>query len=102
MLAALVVVLVAFIWLGRWQWHSYESSATSGRQESAPTAPIQRLTRPGILLTADAVDRRVRMNGAYDRAHQLFVPARDRNGRAGVLVVTPLRTPQGVVAVLRG
>jgi cytochrome oxidase assembly protein ShyY1 len=46
--------------------------------------------------------RRVRVSGTYDAGRTLLVPGRERAGRDGFLVVTPLRSADGVVPVLRG
>jgi cytochrome oxidase assembly protein ShyY1 len=100
---ALVVVLVAFILLGRWQLDSFEES---DQQEAATPAQaligLNRLLEPGQRLPADGVGRAVTASGRYEADHQLLVPGRRLDGRDGFLVVTPLRTSEGVVPVDRG
>ena len=101
--AALVAVLVAFIWLGSWQVDSF---AESGRRQAAAdargAAPLTSVLVPGQRLPADLVGRTVTATGRYDEDQQLLVPARPLDGRDGFLVVTPLRTDRGILPVNRG
>jgi cytochrome oxidase assembly protein ShyY1 len=98
--AALLGVLISFTTLGIWQLDSFEHNRPATADRAA--VPIDRLTRPGGRLVGDDVARRVTAQGRYDVARQLLVPGRERDGRPGYLVVTPLRTATGVVPVLRG
>lgn len=98
--AALVVVLVAFGWLGGWQLGSFEHHPRPTGSRAA--IPLDTLLPAGDRVQDGDVARRVTAHGRYDAARQLLVPGRERGGRAGYLVVTPLRTPSGVAAVLRG
>jgi cytochrome oxidase assembly protein ShyY1 len=101
----LVVVLVSFGWLGRWQLSSFERKGTAVPQDHAAVA-LDRLSHPGGRLDAGDVGRRVVAHGRYDGAQTLLVPARvqprTEAGPTGFLVVTPLRTRAGVLPVLRG
>jgi cytochrome oxidase assembly protein ShyY1 len=99
--AALVVVLVAFGWLGWWQLQSFDDSATSD-SSGRPVVALDRVTAPGGRLATDDVGRRVRATGGWEPDAQLVVPARARDGRRGALVVTPLRTASGLLPVVRG
>jgi cytochrome oxidase assembly protein ShyY1 len=98
--AALVVVLVAFIWLGLWQLNHFEHHAKSRADD--PVVAIDDVTKPGGRLAGDDVARRITATGAYDAARTRFVPGREHGSRTGFLVVTPLRTASGVLPVLRG
>lgn len=98
--AALVVVLISFTSLGIWQLDSFEHHPPAMSDRAA--VPIESLTKPGGRLAGADVTRRVTAQGRYDVARQLLVPGRERNGRDGYLVLAPLRTATGVVAVLRG
>lgn len=100
---ALVVVLVAFTLLGRWQLHVYED-ADRREQQNASTAPVplDEVSSPGGRLTGRTVGARVTARGSYDGEHQLLVPGRRIGGRDGFLLVTPLRTTRGVLPVTRG
>ncbi len=99
----LVVVLVAFIWLGSWQVDSFAEA--DRRQQAAAereTAPISELLAPGDRLPATAVGRTVTALGRYDEANRLLVPGRQHGDKDGYWVVTPLTTADGVLPVNRG
>jgi cytochrome oxidase assembly protein ShyY1 len=101
----LVVVLVAFGWLGRWQLSSFEHKDKTATLHHG-VAGLDRLSRPGGRLGDGDVGRRVLAEGRYVGGQTLLVPARERpgtrSGPVGFLVVTPLRTAAGVLPVLRG
>jgi cytochrome oxidase assembly protein ShyY1 len=99
--AALVVVLLAFGWLGSWQLSSFEHHDRGSRADR-PAVALDVVQRPGGRLAGDDLDRRVTAQGEYDAARQLLVPGREHDGRRGLLVVTPLRTSTGVLPVVRG
>lgn len=101
---ALVAVLVAFGWLGWWQLDSFEDAAPArpAGSDAPSVAALDEVTEPGGRLDAVDVGRRVRVTGAWEADGQLLVPDRERSGRLGTLVVTPLRTSAGVVPVVRG
>jgi cytochrome oxidase assembly protein ShyY1 len=99
--AALVVVLVSFTLLGRWQLNSFEHADRQTKTAAAPVA-IGTVTRPGGRLSGGASGTAVTATGRYDGAHQLVVPSRRLGNRDGYLVVTPLRIADGVVPVNRG
>jgi cytochrome oxidase assembly protein ShyY1 len=101
--AALVVSLVAFVWLGQWQLDSF--AETGRRQHVAATrdaAPVTKVLTPGDRLPADAVGRTVTAVGRYDEANRLLVPGRRHGDQEGYWVVTPLKTAEGVLPVNRG
>lgn len=103
---ALHVLLVAtvggFVTLGWWQWQSYRAH-TRPAPAAADAAPVP-------LAQVHALGRRVAAGtavqvsatGRYDVAGQVVVPGREHAGRRGVLVVTPLLLPDGVLPVVRG
>jgi cytochrome oxidase assembly protein ShyY1 len=97
----LVLVLVAFIWLGRWQLDSFERART-GPVSTAHPVPLDRVLTPGHRQGDAAANRAVVVRGVYDAAHQLLVPHREHAGADGLLLVTPLRTDRGVLPVVRG
>ena len=98
---ALVAVLVAFGWMGWWQLSTFEDSG-SVRPQPRRAVDIDALTAPGGRLDASDVGRAVTADGSWDAAGQLLVPDRERAGRRGLLVVTPLRTDAGLLPVVRG
>lgn len=98
---ALGAVLVAFGWLGWWQLASFEAAAP-GPTRTRAVAELDALTSPGGRLGVSDVGRRVRAEGTWEASGQVLVPDRERAGRVGSLVVTALRTPTGVLPVVRG
>jgi cytochrome oxidase assembly protein ShyY1 len=97
---ALVVVLVAFSWLGLWQLNHFEHHGRS--RADRPVVAIDDVTRPGGRLAGDDIARRITATGSYDDAATRFVPGRLHSNRVGFYVVTPLRTSSGVLPVVRG
>jgi cytochrome oxidase assembly protein ShyY1 len=100
--AALVAALVAFGLLGAWQLEGFRDSGAAGRVEAADRAPLADVLRPAGGLPGNAVGRPVQAVGRYDASNTLLVPGRTDGGREGFLVVTPLRTTDGVATVSRG
>ena len=101
----LVVVLVSFVWLGRWQLGAFEHKAADrGAPGDRTVVALDRLSRPGGRLDPDDLGRPVRAAGRYDAGGTRLVPGRVEPGgrRTGFLVVTPLRTGAGVLPVVRG
>ncbi|MFD9128159.1 SURF1 family protein [Kitasatospora sp. NPDC059571] len=107
-----VAAIVVCLLLGSWQLGRFEDRVATHRETAAaasgavvaPAAPLTDVltaARPEVGL--DTVGRQVTATGRYDTAHQLLVPDRALNGRAGYYVLTPLRTADGrAVAVVRG
>jgi cytochrome oxidase assembly protein ShyY1 len=101
----LVVVLVSFTWLGRWQLGAFEHKADHGvAAGDRRTVALDTLSRPGGRLADGDVGRRVRVSGSYVADSTLLVPGRAEpgGGRTGYLVVTPVRTGDGILPVVRG
>lgn len=104
----LVVVLVSFTWLGRWQLGAFEHKADDGVAMPQPgdrrPEALDALSRPGGRLADGDVGRRVTATGSYEEDRTLLVPDRTEPGgeRTGYLVVTPFRTDGGVLPVVRG
>ena len=107
MFAALLVVVPAFIALGRWQLDRFDHRVAANRQirtnlAAAPT-PIERLAPPGTPVPSAEVWRRGTATGHYDPADQRLVRNRTDQGRPGFHVVIPLVTESGTaVLVNRG
>jgi cytochrome oxidase assembly protein ShyY1 len=97
----LIVVLVAFGWLGRWQLDTFEQSRSRPVSTAHPAA-LDRVLTPGARDAGGAADRSVVVTGTYDVRRQLLVPHREHGGRDGWLVLSPLRTAHGVLPVVRG
>ena len=98
----LVVAVGAMAWLGWWQLQSFETADRPPAGGASRAVPLVRLTTPGDRLRPGDPGRTVSVAGTWEGGSQVTVPGRERAGRAGALVVTPLRTARGVVPVVRG
>jgi surfeit locus 1 family protein len=107
LLGVLVVLLVAFTFLGLWQLSVARDDARREALAQAPTqAPvaIEQVLRPHTAFPAEASGRPVTMTGSYDASGQVLVVDRRLDGTSGSWVVTPLVVDgSGArIAVLRG
>jgi len=103
----LVLLLVAFTFLGLWQLSVAKDEAGKAAIEQAPKQPVVALTSvltPHGAFPATASGRRVAAVGNYDPSGQVLVVGRRLDGAAGYWVVTPLVvTETGArLAILRG
>jgi cytochrome oxidase assembly protein ShyY1 len=98
----LVVAVGAMVWLGWWQLQSFEGADRPAGSATTRAVPLDRVTAPGERLRPGDPGRRVTAAGTWEADGQVVVPGRERAGREGALVVTPLRTARGVVPVVRG
>lgn len=105
LLALVVVVVAAFVNLGRWQLDRLDqrrdTNATVVAHERAAVRPYEEVfVRP--IAEADQWQR-VSVTGTYDPAGQLVVRYRSNAGRTGWEVVAPLRASDGrIVLIDRG
>jgi cytochrome oxidase assembly protein ShyY1 len=93
-----VVLSVAFIGLGRWQWER-------GNHRQAEWDKFERgaeRVMPLRTLSLGEMPRfqRISLIGRFDAAHQFLLDNRTYNGRAGYEVLTPLERPDGRVAIV--
>lgn len=88
-----LLLFVAFIGLGRWQWSRAESKQAMVKQFTAGDAAAQTL---GSTAT-DRLERyaRVEVSGHWDAARSFLLDNRTRDGRAGYEVLTPLQLADG-------
>ena len=106
LLGLVLVVVVAFVQLGRWQLGVAESTAHREAVEQArsqqPVA-LTSLLRPHERFRGELSSRPVTAAGRYAEG-QLLVPGRRLDGREGSWVVTPFVVDGtgGTIAVLRG
>lgn len=103
-LAALALVLIAaFLLLGRWQWQRTQDVLASERAATSAPIAVDGLNPVGEAITNETVGRPVTAEGTYVPGLQRIVVQRSIDDRPGVWVVTPLRLADGsLVPVLRG
>lgn len=106
LIAACLVLAATCTAAGVWQLHRYGQKRQenaelrhSAQRAAVPVAdvlPVGRPVDPALRL------RQVSAVGRYEPAGQVLVRQRSVGGRTGFLVVTPLRTADGVLLVARG
>ncbi|WP_219106293.1 SURF1 family protein [Austwickia sp. TVS 96-490-7B] len=109
MLALVVVVVVGFSMLGRWQWDTAHERGVAEATDAAaalPRAPLTEVLPADGSFPEGALDRKVVIRGRYDAAHQVIVPGRRLGDREGYWVITAFH-PDGPtggrsIPVLRG
>ncbi|WP_106298748.1 SURF1 family protein [Knoellia remsis] len=106
LLAVVVLVVVAFIQLGRWQLGVAEDQSAKDALEKARSqapVPVQTLLRPHQDFPNSLSARPVSATGTFG-ADQVIVANRRLEGRTGYWVVAPLRveTTGATLPVLRG
>ncbi len=92
LLGLVLVIGVAFVFLGRWQLGVAESSAQRDAVEQARAqapAPITTVLRPQAPFRGDLSSRPVTATGRYSAEGQLLVPDRRLDGVDGLWVLTP-------------
>jgi surfeit locus 1 family protein len=104
LLVVVVVLCVAFGWLGHWQLDVAKSKEHPHEQgRSAPLAPLEQVTQPQQTFKGAMVGRRVTVSGRFDAGRQVLVASKKQGGARGVWVVTALKVPTGaLVPVVRG
>ncbi len=98
-----VVAVITFVNLGLWQLRRLEERREQNALITERTAaePVD----SAELAAGDADDlayRRARLTGTYLTEDELLLSTRASQGRPGHHVLTPLRTPEGVIVVDRG
>jgi cytochrome oxidase assembly protein ShyY1 len=103
-ITALIVLTVAFVGLGMWQWSRAHRTHKLSPQAAAAyvtPAPLDRLLKDGAPATGDAIGHAVTVSGVFDGGHQLLVPDRRfPDGRIGYIVIAPLKLSDGTVVVV--
>ncbi|NNG41084.1 SURF1 family protein [Flexivirga sp. ID2601S] len=103
-----VVWAIACVFLGRWQWHRYESKSLAQHQVSdnyngTPVSVDSVLKTPDATLTQDDKWTQVRLVGRYDDGKRLLARNRPNNSYYGYEVLIPFRQNDGsTVLVDRG
>lgn len=93
-----VVVCVAFGFLGAWQLGVARDRGTQQALQTAaaqPVVPLDEVLRAQQGFPLGAEGRRVRVRGSYDASRQVLVADRLQRGRPGWWVVGALRTDSG-------
>jgi len=103
-ITALIVLTVAFVGLGMWQWSRAHRTHKLSPQAAAAyvtPAPLDRLLKNGSPASGDAIGHAVTVSGVFDGGHQLLVPDRRfPDGRVGYIVIAPLKLSDGTVVVV--
>lgn len=107
-LTVALLASVTCLFLGRWQWHRWESrhaaqTTVSDNYEATPAALTEVLPRDTSPVTRSVEWRRVTMTGTYDTKHQTLARNRPLDGSYGYQVLVPFRLTDGsAVLVDRG
>lgn len=102
-LAGILVLCVAFVFLGRWQWHVAHAKEAPRHPVVLAAEPLDQVVQPQQTFRNDMVARPVTVSGAYDASKQLLVSGKEQGGVEGFWVLTGLRAASGaVVPVVRG
>jgi cytochrome oxidase assembly protein ShyY1 len=104
----MVVLVIATILLGRWQWDRTQAILAAERASLSQPIAVQQVfpaeqSAPPSDLPDEGVGRPVTASGTFDPEQQVVVTSRELDGRPGVWIVTGLDLGDGsTVAVLRG
>ena len=99
----IVLLMVAFVLLGRWQWdvgHKVAPLTAAELQIWHTAEPVDSVITPANGLNGTQVGQAVEATGTYDSARQMLVPGQILDGRTGYYVLAPLVTGPGEDAVL--
>ena len=101
----MVAAVVATVLLGRWQfdvWRDHRADSSTSVTRESPVA-LDDVLGPDDAFPAGGVGRPVVVEGRWDPAHTVLVSGKERAGRTGYWVVTPVVTGSGsAVPVVRG
>lgn len=98
-----LVVVIAFIFFGRWQWQRTNDILAAERLAAAQPVAVESITVTDGELVAESIGRPVTAAGQYDPSRQLSVTNRGLNGVSGVWIVTALELEDTtLVPVIRG
>jgi hypothetical protein len=97
-----VVLVIACVLLGRWQYgRSYRP--VDGYSQEPAAVSLDSVDSAAHPLTAAATDRQVLLSGRYDAGQQRLIAGHVLDGTPVLWVITPLSLPDGsVVEVVRG
>ncbi len=91
---------IACLFLGRWQWHRWESKHTLQQQMSdnynaTPVGITTVLPSRTTAVTNSTEWKQVRLVGHYDAAHRVLVRNRPNNSNYGYEVIVPFQLKNG-------
>lgn len=100
-----VVMAVACVFLGRWQWHRHVDRDAAiqivERNYSADPVPLaELLPEPGAVLDPEDVWRQATVTGTYDADATVLLRNRPVDSQPGFHVLVPLRLTDGAVLVV--
>jgi cytochrome oxidase assembly protein ShyY1 len=100
-----VVMAVACVFLGRWQWHRHVDRDAAiqivERNYSADPVPLaELLPEPGAVLDPEDVWRQATVTGTYDADATVLLRNRPVDSQPGFHVLVPLRLADGAVLVV--
>src|SRR3954468_9804136 len=106
----MIVVALACVGAGTWQIarfdqkvHENDDLRANAHSSTVPAARLLPLVGRGTAPSRSRVEfRPVQVTGVYDGGHQSLVRNRSVDDDNGFLLVTPLRTDEGVLLVVRG
>ena len=99
----ILLLMVAFALLGRWQWdvgHKVAPLTAAELQIWHTAEPVGTVITAADGLNGGQVGQAVEATGTYDSTRQLLVPGRILDGHTGYYVLAPLVTGPGQDAVL--
>lgn len=101
---AAVAAIGAALSLGNWQLHrAQEKLAVQQAWDRAERQPPVAVTGAGSAAIGASLPRRVRLDGRFIHAHEIWLENRQMNGQSGFFLITPFRLADGtVVPVNRG
>ena len=88
-----LILVVAFCWLGNWQWasaHNKASQESLQKANSQAVVPLYQLLKPQTPFPNDKSLRPVTTRGTYDAAKTKLVAGRLLNKQKGYWLMTPL------------
>jgi cytochrome oxidase assembly protein ShyY1 len=102
---AVVGLSIAFVLLGRWQWHRHEgrlaaNALVDANYAAAPVPIEQVLPSPQSALPPARLWTAVRLTGQYEPEHQVLIRNRPLNSVYGYEVVVPLRLASGAAVLV--
>ena len=111
----LLVIVVAFTWLGMWQWsRAITTTKVQGNTAAGSYQPLRAVHEQGVPVEDSAVGTPIVVRGEYVFADELYVPRRLQESPStsqgavpdpteGYWVLTPLEvSPEELIPVVRG